>query len=180
MKKKLLSLMMTFVLAFTVFGCGSTSAVVGEQAAVRDFDPMDDTIYFAEQMVPLSDSVNSAQLKAMATAALDQVNASRAAAGLSTLKWSNGLEMAAMIRATELKASFSHTRPDGSEWWTVNGNLCYGENLARGFDSADGAVTGWRNSATHNANLMDAGFKSCAIAIFEENGQYYWAQEFGY
>ena len=172
--------MMTFVLAFTVLGCGSSSAVVGDQAAVREFDPLDDTIYFAEQMVPLSDSVNSAQLKAMATSALDQVNASRAAAGLSTLKWSNGLETAAMIRATELKASFSHTRPDGTEWWTVNGNLCYGENLARGFYSADEAVTGWKNSATHNANLMDAGFRTCAIAIFEENGQYYWAQEFGY
>ena len=104
----------------------------------------------------------------------------KVAAGLAELKWSNSLEMAAMIRATEIKQSFSHTRPNGTAWYTVNQNDCYGENLARGFNTAEDTVTGWKNSPTHNANLMDPGFKTCAIAIYEENGSYYWAQEFGY
>lgn len=168
------------MLAVSAFGCGKANGVVGQEAAVREFDANDDAIYFAEQMIPLTDSVNSAQLKTMATSALNQVNAARKSAGLAELKWSNSLEMAAMIRATEIKQSFSHTRPNGTAWYTVNQNDCYGENLARGFNTAEDTVTGWKNSPTHNANLMDPGFKTCAIAIYEENGSYYWAQEFGY
>jgi len=96
------------------------------------------------------------------------------------LTWNSGLEQASAVRAVEASQSFSHTRPDGSDWWTVNSNLMYGENLAKGYDSADAAVQAWMASPTHKANIMDAEFTSGAIAIHVSNGQWFWAQEFGY
>lgn len=179
MKKRLLSVLLVIAMAVTVFGCGKSGAV-GDSAAIREFDPNDDTVYFAEQYIPLSSSTNDAGLRNMAMSAFNIVNAQRTSAGLGALTWNGGLENAAHIRSQEIESLFSHTRPDGREWWTVDGNLCYGENLARGFDSAEGAVSGWNNSPTHRANMMDPGFRSCSIAIYSNGGEYYWAQEFGY
>jgi len=135
MKKRLLSVLITVAVTVVMLGCGKSSEV-GSAAATRTFDPNDDTIYFAEQYIPLAKSTEDAGLRTMAMDALNQVNAMRTAQGLNALTWNGGLETAAQIRAQELPSAFSHTRPDGSEWWTVNGNLCYGENLARGFNSS--------------------------------------------
>ena len=56
----------------------------------------------------------------------------------------------------------------------------YGENLAMGYSSASGVVNGWMNSPSHKANIMNGSFNSCGISIIEANGQWHWAQEFGY
>ena len=118
--------------------------------------------------------------QAASKAAFELANQQRTAAGLSALTWNSGLEQASAVRAVEASQSFSHTRPDGSDWWTVNSNLMYGENLAKGYDSADAAVQAWMASPTHKANIMDAEFTSGAIAIHVSNGQWFWAQEFGF
>lgn len=179
MKKRLMSIVMMLVLAMSLVACGS-NAGTDSAAATRTYDPNDTTIYIPDPMVPLAGTANSGALGTMAKQALDQVNVVRAASGLPALKWNAGLETAAKVRASELPQSFSHTRPNGSDWWTVDGNLCYGENLAMDYYSAGEAVSAWQASPTHNANLLDGGFRSCAIAIYENNGTYYWAQEFGY
>ena len=85
--------------------------------------------------------------------------------GLAALTWNTGLEQAAAVRAVEASQSFSHTRPDGSEWWTVNSNLMYAENLAKGYTTGDSVVTAWMNSPTHKANLMDGELRSMALAV---------------
>ena len=37
------------------------------------------------------------------------------------------------------------------------------------------------NSPTHKANIMDGGYKTVGIAVFQDDGgNWYWAQEFGY
>ena len=37
------------------------------------------------------------------------------------------------------------------------------------------------NSPTHAANIMDSGYKTVGIAVFQAaDGNWYWAQEFGY
>ena len=112
---------------------------------------------------------------------ISKVNQIRVANGLNSLRYDASLEGAAAVRANETTARFSHTRPDGSDWYTVNPDLMYGENLAKGYASADSAVTAWMNSPTHKANIMDAEFTSGAIAIHvNSNGQWFWAQEFGF
>lgn len=76
---------------------------------------------------------------------------------------------------------WSHTRPDGSEFWTVNSNLLYGENLAKGFTTAEAAIDAWMNSASHKDNILFADFASGAIVVHVgSDGQWYWANEFGY
>ena len=90
--------------------------------------------------------------------ALSLVNQQRTAAGLGALVWNQGL----------------------ADWYTVNSGLMYGENLAMGYSSASGVVNGWMNSPSHKANIMNGSFKSCGISIIEANGQWHWAQEFGY
>lgn len=162
---------------------GRTDGALTEEAAVRDAGvPDDGIVYIESELVSLADSLTgTAESTAAAKAAFDIVNAKRQEAGLSALTWNSGLEQASAVRAVEASQSFSHTRPDGSDWWTVNSNLMYGENLAKGYASADSAVTAWMNSPTHKANIMDAEFTSGAIAIHvNSDGQWYWAQEFGF
>ena len=115
-----------------------------------------------------------------AKSALNLVNQQRANNGLAALQWDDSLAACAMIRATELPAAFSHTRPDGTDWFTVCPNIMYGENLAQGYTSADAAVNAWMNSTMHRENILKAGFVSCGIGIYEKGGKWYWVQEFGY
>ena len=80
---------------------------------------------------------------------------------------------------------FSHNSPTyGSPFEMMKSfSISYkaaGENIA-GNSTLQGAVTAWMNSPTHKANIMDVEFVSGAIAIHvNANGQWYWAQEFGY
>ncbi|ETP73886.1 Cysteine-rich secretory protein family [Lachnospiraceae bacterium JC7] len=115
-----------------------------------------------------------------AKSALNLVNQQRTNNGLTPLQWDDSLAACAMVRALELPSFFSHTRPDGSDWFTICPNIMYGENLAQGYNSADGAVNGWMNSTMHRENILNAGFVSCGIGIYESGGKWYWVQEFGY
>lgn len=190
-KSKITKIVICFALAVALIG-GSVAVynvafkgdgVLTEQAATRDAGvPADGIVYIEPEMVSLAGALSgNADSQAAAKAAFDIVNARRQEAGLNALTWNSGLEQASAVRAVEAAQSFSHTRPDGSDWWTVNSNLMYGENLAKGYASADAAVTAWLNSPTHKANIMDVEFVSGAISIhINGNGQWYWAQEFGY
>ena len=109
-----------------------------------------------------------------------QVNEIRKEAGQTELVWSDDLADAAGIRAKEIHVTFSHTRPDGSEWWSVNENLVYGENLARGYQSADSVMKAWLASAEHKDNILYSDFQSIGIAVYKVDGKWYWVQEFGY
>ena len=109
------------------------------------------------------------------------INAQRNGSGLPSLVWSDGLADAAAVRAQEITSVFSHTRPDGSNWWTVNSTLQYGENLAKLYQSSSSVVNAWMNSPTHRANIMDSSFVTVGMAIYQTaDGSWYWAQEFGY
>jgi len=115
---------------------------------------------------------------AMARAILDLVNQQRAAAGLSALSWNDTLAESAGIRATEIVVKWSHTRPDGSEWWTAGAQTEMGENLAYGQTSADQAMTEWMNSPGHAANIMNSGYTTLGVSCYVCNGTYYWVQHF--
>ncbi len=92
---------------------------------------------------------------------------------LAELTWSNGLESCAMVRAQEAASKFSHTRPNGKDWYTVNSELMWGENLAKGYDSAQSVVDAWMASPTHAANILAGDFTTCSIAVYETGGKLY-------
>lgn len=114
------------------------------------------------------------------SAVFQQVNLARAEIGLTELVWDDELAQAADIRAKEIEQTFSHVRPDGSDWWTVNDEILYGENLARGYQNADSVMAAWMESSEHKDNILYAAFETIGIAFYENDGQWYWVQEFGY
>lgn len=113
-------------------------------------------------------------------AAFNLCNKERTDAGLPALTWSNDLATAAMVRSKEIVSTWSHTRPNGQDWYTVNASIMYGENLAKGYSSAQECVDAWMASPGHRTNIMAADFKTCGIAIYKQGNMWYWAQEFGY
>ena len=139
-------------------------------------------IWIDDGAIALAGSAASSQAALDAcTAVFNIMNQQRVARGLSELAWSEALRDAAQVRANEITTSFSHTRPNGSEFWTVDSSCQYGENLAKLYQSADAVYTAWMNSPTHAANIMDGGYKTVGIAICQTgDGSWYWAQEFGY
>lgn len=113
------------------------------------------------------------------TAMFNSINASRVKNGLPALKRNHNLDLAASVRAEEIMRSFSHTRPDGSPFYTVS-DLAHGENVAYG--SFDGEVTHGRFMASegHKQNILNSEFTSVGIASkIGSDGPAYWAVIFG-
>lgn len=118
---------------------------------------------------------------------IDLVNAERAKAGVAAVSWGDTCTSAANLRATEIKTSYSHTRPDGSQWYTVcpipaTGGKS-GENVAAGASVVSPAtvVSAWMNSPEHKKNILDPEFTRLAVGFeFDQSSKYktYWSQIF--
>ena len=170
-------------LSLIFFNRGGNGVVDDGSAFRSDVEiACDTTVYLDNESIALSEaSGDNTALRSEALKAFNQVNQIRQSNGLSPLVWDGGLESASAVRAQECSASFSHTRPDGRAWNTVNSAIQGGENLAYGFNDASSAMAGWMGSPTHKDNILYPKFKRLAIAIYvADNGTYYWAQEFGY
>ena len=131
--KKLFAVMFSCVLAFTFVACGSAKeGALDGQAATRGAEEGAGETYIDDQAIALAGSASSSQAAIDACAGVfNLMNQQRAAQGLSALVWSDALTSAAQVRANEITTSFSHTRPNGSDFWTVDSNVQYGENLAK-------------------------------------------------
>ena len=136
--------------------------------------------YFDNEAIALAESANDSGLRAVAMEASNLINEERAKAGLDELEWDINLESVASVRAKECSQKFSHTRPNGSQWYTVNSKIQGGENLAYGFDNAEDVVDAWMESPTHRDNILYDEFEKSAISIYEEDGTYYWSEQFNY
>lgn len=181
--KRVLAVALAAALTITTIACGSADeSVIDDQAAVRSMDEGVGEIWIDDEATALAGSAASSQAALDAcTAVFNLMNQQRVAQGLSSLAWSDALTNAAQVRAGEITTTFSHTRPNGSAFWTVDSNVQYGENLAKLYQSADSVYTAWMNSPTHAANIMDGGYKTVGIAVCQtDDGSWYWAQEFGY
>lgn len=106
------------------------------------------------------------------------VNQHRANNGLSALTLDSTLSSAAAVRAQETTVSFSHTRPNGSAWYTVT-TYVNGENLVMGTGmDADSAVSSWMASPAHRDCMLDGSFKKTGIAYCQSGSEVYWVQLF--
>ena len=118
-------------------------------------------------------SMSAFAQNATETAIFNKVNQIR------TLKEDASLDSAASVRASEITDKFSHTRPDGSDWYTVNEDVMYGENLAEGYKTADDVVDAWMASPDHKANILKADYTTMSVSMTPKDGRNYWAQELG-
>jgi len=114
----------------------------------------------------------------MAHAILDLVNGQRAAAGLPALTWNDTLAESANIRATEIVVKWSHTRPDGSAWYTAGSQMEMGENLAYGQSDTTQVMNEWMASTGHAENILRSSFTQMGVSCYYCDGTYYWAQHF--
>ena len=111
---------------------------------------------------------------------LELVNGHRAENGLAPLTLDSTLCSAASTRASEITRNFSHTRPDGSQWYTVT-SLAHGENLVMGTGmNADEATRDLMNSAGHRANILDSRYATLGVGYCYSGSEVYWVQLFGY
>ena len=185
MKKALLKKLMLFVtisaLAAGLIARAKKPASIDDQAALRGEDEVSDITYIDEEAIALAgEAVPSDTANAIASS-LALVNAQRAAAGQTALAWNEGLVQAAQVRATEASVLFSHTRPNGQDWYTVNSDIMWGENLAMLYETGDSVVAAWMASPTHAANILNPAFTSVGVAVYKTgSGDWYWAQEFAY
>ncbi|MCD7769648.1 MAG: CAP domain-containing protein, partial [Oscillospiraceae bacterium] len=107
---------------------------------------------------------------------------------LEALSYDYALEQIAMTRAAELALSFSHTRPDGSPWYTLTceDTQSFGENIAYGYSTAEEAFAAWQETGEnyegqgHRRNMLSGDYTAVGIACFCVDDVYYWVQVFGY
>ncbi|MBP1737121.1 MAG: SCP-like extracellular [Oscillospiraceae bacterium] len=116
-------------------------------------------------------------------AVVNLVNEARAEEGLPALTLDSTITSAAMTRASEIRTSFSHTRPDGTSCFTAldDAGVSYrasGENIAYGQSTPSEVVTAWLNSSEHRANIMSTSFTRIGVGYTFSNGTAYWTQLF--
>lgn len=129
-------------------------------------------------------NIPDTQNKSYAEQVVDLVNVERAKEGLAPLTMDATLNQAAVIRAREIQTSFSHTRPNGTNFGTaikeVGGSYrTAGENIAWGQRTPEEVVKAWMNSAGHRKNIMSTGYSKIGVAYVQNAaGTAYWAQMF--
>jgi uncharacterized protein YkwD len=119
---------------------------------------------------------------------MEQVNALRIEKGLNALLYHPKIQAWASIRAHEQVASFSHTRPDGSDFVTVGQGL-FAENLIRADDYTENwknnikgyatdVLTAWYDSEGHRANMLRSTAKLGTISCYVKANNVYIAHLF--
>lgn len=103
---------------------------------------------------------------------LASTNTERTQNNLTGLTLNPALSQAAQAKANDMitRNYWSHSTPDGQEPWVFINQTGYqyeaaGENLAYGFASSSGAVTGWMNSPGHRANLLNNTYSEVGFGI---------------
>jgi hypothetical protein len=99
-------------------------------------------------------------------------NQKRAEAGLSPLTLNSQLSQAASLKAQDMLAKnyWAHNAPDGTTPWYFIRSAGYeytyaGENLARGFSTANEALNAWMASPGHRDNILSPHYKDIGFAV---------------
>lgn len=109
------------------------------------------------------------------------INAMRMENGLEPLQTAPLLQKMCQERADELTKSYAHSRANGDAWYTIltdygiDTNCFAGENIAAGYDTPEGVVEGWMNSAGHRRNILNTNYEYFAVGVsyYEDDPEYY-------
>ncbi|HEX2911351.1 MAG TPA: PA14 domain-containing protein [Chloroflexia bacterium] len=121
---------------------------------------------------------------------LNLINQYRAANGKPALTINPNLESSSRWMSQDMasKNYFSHTDSLGRDPFVrmaafgYNFNTYKGENIAAGYVDAASVMQGWKNSAGHNANMLNGNYHTIGIArAYNANSTYkwYWTTDFG-
>lgn len=99
-------------------------------------------------------------------------NKEREANGANPLVIDSDLSQAAAQKAEDMFRNdyWAHNSPDGKTPWVFIKDSGYnyvhaGENLARGFSSAEDIVAAWMASPNHRANMLSSNYKDVGFAV---------------
>ena len=109
---------------------------------------------------------------------LKLVNEQRKANNIAELSYCNDIQECADIRADEIITLFDHTRPDGTDCFTVfdEKGIKYttvGENIAQEYIDPASVMEGWMDSENHKKNILSPDFTGMAVGIAEKDGTCY-------
>jgi uncharacterized protein YkwD len=142
-------------------------------------------------------STESVCLNTEERAFLKLINDYRASRGLPALKASRSMSAASYTHSLDMgrRAYFAHDTKlplpagqSGAKFYHRMADAGYtyntykGENIAAGYASAQQVFNAWKSSSGHNANMLNANFKSIGIGRAVVSGsQYgtYWTTDFG-
>jgi uncharacterized protein YkwD len=127
---------------------------------------------------------------------IEQTNEIRKQYGLSPLKHTEDLDMAARYHVADMSASnyFDHNtfrRASGrlesvcDTWQRIETYyhdwLALAENIAAGQRTPEAAIEGWMNSPDHRDNILSDSYSEIGVGFYEGIGdyRYYWGQNFG-
>ncbi len=121
-------------------------------------------------------------------ALLEELNGYRAEQGLAPLVYSKVLEQTIDAHVSDLweRGFFSHTNPDGEGPGdrAVRSGFCHtyvGENIAAGQKSIAQVMQAWKDSPSHDANMLEPEYVYVGIGFFvDPAGRHYWGQTFAY
>lgn len=101
-------------------------------------------------------------------------NQQRASMGLNTLNTSAKLAAAAQAKANNMiqEQYWDHFGPNGETPWMFISQAGYsyvyaGENLAKGFRTAEGVHEAWMASPTHRDNIVSGNYKDIGVAVVQ-------------
>lgn len=113
------------------------------------------------------------------------VNIERQNEGLAPLAYNAELSKVARVKSQDManKNYFSHNSPTYGDPFTMmkSHGIQYrtaGENIAKGYSSAQSVVNGWMNSSGHRANILNPSFGKIGVGYVNANGTTYWTQMF--
>lgn len=113
------------------------------------------------------------------------VNIERQKAGLQAFRLSSELSNVARDKSKDMAHNnyFSHTSPthgspfDMMRAYGINYRSA-GENIAKGYNSAQSVVNGWMNSPGHRANILNSSFNTLGVGHYKLGNTDYWTQMF--
>ena len=103
---------------------------------------------------------------------LELINAERAKKGLPAYSYYTAGQAGADTRAKEIMTSFSHTRPDGTKWWTAPGfekAVCQAgaENIARGYATPKDLMEALMSSSDNSKNILSTQYTHVVVSYYE-------------
>ncbi|MEM2344602.1 MAG: CAP domain-containing protein [Thermoproteota archaeon] len=131
-----------------------------------------------------------ADIESEKAAFLSLINQYRQQNGLQPLSLSSTLSTAAQLHSEDManRNYFSHTTPEGKTFVDriieagYTHFTCLGENIAAGFSTAQAVFEAWKNSPSHNENMLNPCFEEIGIGLaYSASSTYkwYWTTDFG-
>ena len=176
--KKVLSVLLSLIMAVGVFGGISSTAYAKDTINVK---------YEQTEARKMLNRIN--QFRTAGSWCWDESNTKKVKyPAVKALVYDYDLERSAMIRAAEISRLYEHTRPNGTGPETsLSGYGTCGENIAytEGFGLSEEFVFGlWKeddqdySGQGHRRNMLNGDFGAVGIACCYVDGRYYWVQEF--